>query len=74
MGDTPTDLVQLFLNSEDLSGSLHWVTTDDLPTSSGSGCYSPPETLLPGLTEARIRYADSTGRQFEYNWQFEVTE
>lgn len=74
MGETPTSLVQMFLNNEDVSGSLNWVTTDDLPTSSGNGCYGPPEPLLAGVANVRVRYADSTGRQFEYPWQFEVTE
>ena len=74
MGDDPTGLVQLLLNEEDVSDSLAWVVTDDIPTSSGTGCYTPPEPIIAGIQNARVRYSDSTGREFVYAWRFSVAE
>ncbi len=73
LGDDPGAVTELLLNQENITDSLEWVTTDDVPTSEASGCYNPPSPLAPGITAMRLRYTDLTGRQFEYTWQFTVT-
>jgi hypothetical protein len=74
MGDEPTSRVTMTLGGEPVTDSIVWVVTDDLPTSMGTGCYAPPVDLEPGAHEVVVHYSDSTDRQFEYTWQFEITD
>jgi hypothetical protein len=72
LGDDPTSRVQLFLNNEEVTGSLQWITTEDYPPSQGGGCYTPPRTLPAGPHLVTVAYSDLAGQEFEYAWRFTV--
>lgn len=74
MGNDPTSLVTMTLNGQDVTADMMWITTDDLPPSLGTGCYSPAEPLGIGEQHVVISYTDVDGDEFDYSWSFTITE
>lgn len=74
MGENPTERVTMVVGLEDVTGSAVWTVTASEPPTGGTICYASPQPLDASEQLVTVRYSDSTGRQFIYNWQFTVAE
>jgi len=73
MGPSPTALVQLLVNQEDVTDSANWVITLSQPPTGGTICYAAPQPFDPGLQLITLNYSEVTDRRFTYSWSFTVT-
>jgi hypothetical protein len=74
MGDTTS--VKLTVQGEDVTDSSTWALTnagEHGPIDGGSICYTPPAAFVTGPLTVNVRYAEVTGREYTYSWQFQVT-
>lgn len=72
MGDDPTSTVKIVVQGEDVTDSSTWLLTASPPPTNGTLCYTPPASFPTGPLTVRVRYAEVTGRQYVYSWQFQI--
>jgi hypothetical protein len=73
MGADPTSTVKLFVGGENVTDSSTWTVTTSAPPTGGTLCYTPPAPFVTGPLTVNVRYAEVSGRQYTYSWQFQVT-